>query len=185
MTDVQVSGATYAKTYENYDHTWNTPGEWWNWICRTLKTGNVFDPCPKHWQPGDPDGLERDWGLDTYCNHPGERGSTAIWWAKAMAEQKRYRDRMGLIWCMFNIEQLRYMDPSPFDLRGYLVMPKERIGFVWAGPDLFYPKEHKKAGEIRRKHGEVAASPGNWTAFYSSELPASTPVECKIVRMAR
>ena len=28
------------------------------------------------------------------------------------------------------------MNPSPFDIDGWLVMPKKRIGFVWGGPTV-------------------------------------------------
>ena len=86
------------------------------------------------------------------------------------------------------------MNPSPFDMDGWLVMPKRRIGFVWCGPTLVrldgatkgklveYDADIHDENWIVRRHGEVAKSPGNWTVFWSSVEPAETPEECVIVR---
>jgi hypothetical protein len=75
-------------------------------------------------------------------------------------------------------------------LRGWLVMPKVRIGFVWGGPDMvkddkgkLVPREEKFSDRATmRHHGQAMNSPGNWTVFWSSVEPAETPVPCDIIR---
>lgn len=81
--------------------------------------------------------------------------------------------RTGLIWCAFSVEQLRHMHPSPFHLPGWLVMPRERVAFIWGGPD------DPARGRV---HGQPGRSPGNWTVFWSTHPPATPPIESVIVR---
>lgn len=154
-----------ASTYANYSPDWWTPPEWMSWVYDTL--GDVFDPCPQWWDDVlNPSGLEIDWGDRCYVNHPGARGSTQRWWEKAEEEQPD-----ALIWCAFNVEQLRHLRPSPLEQPGWLVMPRRRIGFVWGGPT-----------NGKRVHGEVAKSPGNWTVFWTTAQPATPPVESLVLR---
>jgi hypothetical protein len=164
-------GASLAKTHENYAHTWWTPPEWLDWVTDTLG-GGWTDPCPEFYVPGQHTcGLEYDWQTSFYCNHPGARGSTPPWWSKF---HKSLSHGTG-IWCAFSVEQLRHMNPSPFEIPGWLVMPKERIGFVWGGPDI----------PGKRKHGQRMRSPGNWTVFWSSVEPAEPPSPCVIVETGK
>jgi hypothetical protein len=158
-----------AKTHENYSADWWTPRPWLKWVGRTLG-GGWFDPCPGNWN-GMISGLDVDWHRRTYCNHPGSRGSTKIWWEKADNEQRRMWGAMDIVWCAFSIEQLRHMRPSPFSLPGWLVMPRERTAFVWGG---------KTDG--KRVHGEPAKSPANWACWWTCVPPATPPVDCVIVR---
>lgn len=169
---------TVATTHANYSHDWHTPKEWLDWVTRTLGDG-WFDPCPPHWQPDDEDGLHAYWRGPTYVNHPGTRASVARdWWAKGV-RCLRERQVSALVWCAFNSEQLRYLDPSPFHLDGWLIMPRDRIGFVWGGPDVVTPNGKS------RLTGDVARSPSNWTVFWSSCAPARTPTDCVIVRTGK
>ncbi len=166
-----------ATTHENYAHTWWTPPEWLDWVSATL--GPWHDPCPRDWADRPQrSGLKRYWHTAFYCNHPGARGSTKPWWDKFAQSLQHGRG----IWCAFNSEQLRHMDPSPFQLPGWLVMPRDRVRFIWGGPDLY--KTHKPTGEkvLVRKHGERPKSPGNWTVFWSRVEPAEPPAPCVIVR---
>ena len=171
-----------ATLYENYSPMWFTPPEWLEWVTATFETSDWFDPCPSDWDDSKRNGLEGPWMQRCYCNHPGSRGSTSLWWGKAMAEHTK---GTALIWCAFNCEQLRHMKPSPFMQRGWLVMPEERIGFIWGGPDLTLTDGKmvpaQPGDEVHRAHGEIAKSPGNWTVFWSSAEPAPTPKPCVIV----
>jgi hypothetical protein len=172
---------TVADTYSDYSHDWHTPPEWWSWINETNANRTHYDPCPEDWDPThyqlcdvanwiDAFDCEDDLGL-VYVNHPGGRGETQRWWTEGV----RYVNEGGpLIWCAFNVEQLRHMRPSPFALDGWLVMPRERIGYLWGGPDTG-----------KRKHGERCKSPANWSVFWTTLKPAPTPVPCTIVRTGR
>jgi hypothetical protein len=154
-----------ATTHKNYSHDWYTPGPWMEWVYKTLGTTAVFDPCPEWWNEKDlPSGLDTPWTFPAYINHPGSRGSTAKWWAKAHSERLAANDWTDMIWCAFSVEQLRHMDPSPFFMDGWLIMPHKRIKF------------------INGSTGEVAGSPANWTVFWSSKKPAATPEGALIVR---
>lgn len=162
-----------AETHQNYSHDWWTPEPWLDWVRRTIGS-NYYDPCPGNWNPDWPSGLEAKWRDPSYCNHPGSRGSTAKWWKKACHEMQE--NEIELIWCAFNCEQLRHMYPPPFKLSGYLIMPRDRIPFIWGGPDII-PEKGKP-----RFHGKPMKSPGNWTVFWSTVAPARLPQECVIIK---
>ena len=133
-----------SATYRNYSSNWCTPPEWLEWIGAYLGD-DWFDPCPAEWNPSMPSALDIEWRRDTYCNHPGSRGSTKVWWTKAHAEIVAGRVRR-LIWCCFSVEQLRHMRPWPLSIgQAFVIMPRERVAFYRAG--------------------ERANSPGNWTCF--------------------
>jgi hypothetical protein len=105
-----------------------------------------------------------------------------VWWQKFI-EEEEYLGALPFVWCAFSVEQLRHMDPSPFGKEGWLVMPKERIGFLWGGPDI--PAKLDKNGKViakERKHGEPMKSPGNWTVFWTNCKPATPPQECLIIQ---
>lgn len=176
--------ATFAKTYQNYSPDWWTPDNWIEWVNATFKR-SFFDPCGRDWKKGDPSGLDIAWlrNAPYYVNHPGSRGSVVKWWPKFLHELK---EGIGVgIWCAFSVEQIRHMRPSPFELDGWLVLPRERVPFIWGGPDK-QVGTHKKTGEpIIRKYGEPATSPGNWTVFWSTENPATPPVESEIVKTGK
>ena len=161
-----MKGENKSERHADYSHDWWTPDEWMHWVHVTL--GDFHDPCSRAWQPSHPSGLDSDWGKRFYCNHPGARGSTLLWWEKFVLELNKGGDG---IWCAFSVEQLRHMHPSPLETPGWLVMPRKRIGFVWGGQDT-----------DKRKHGEAGKSPGSWTVFWSSVEPAETPIECVVVR---
>lgn len=168
-----------AKTHENYSSDWNTPPEWWRWASQTLRapTSRIFDPCPSNWTSNNPSGLEIQWKKRTYCNHPGSRGSAAKWWAKWIAERDRTWGNIRFVWCAFNVESLRHLEPSPFHLPGWLIWPRDRTAFVWGGPTMAATK--KRSARI---HGEPAKSPGNCAVWWCNVPPATPPVECVIVR---
>lgn len=170
--------ATVAISHANYASDWMTPPEWWEWVDETLGVDRlmtpVFDPCPHDWNSEQPSGLDVEWPPGpVYCNHPGSRGSAQIWWSKYIAEQERHRGKLRFVWCAFSIEQLRHMRPSPFHLPGWLVMPRDRISFIWGGPS-----------DDKRTHGEPCKQPTSWTVFWTNVEPATPPSECVIVRTA-
>jgi len=170
-----------ANTHRDYSADWNTPREWLEWAARTLRVpcAKMFDPCPAGWNPhSDPSGLEIDWLSPSYINHPGakSRGAAAKWWEKYQAEQERRAGRLSIVWCAFSMEQLRHMRRSPFHMPGWLVMPRTRTSFVWGGPRVI------RRGQIIRRRGQVAKSPGNWAVFWSNVEPVTPPVECVIAR---
>ena len=168
-----------ATTHENYSHHWHTPPEWIEWVEATIGKG-YYDPCPHDWTPGDASGLDDyPYPRSFYANHPGSRGSTGLWWPKFVSELGPEHG----IWCAFNDEQLRHMYPSPYHLRGWLVMPRECLGFIWGGPDIIVNKKAVEGGAepLWRRHGDRCKSPGNWTIFWTSAKPAETPSECVIV----
>ncbi len=172
-----------STSFANYSPCWWTPPEWMDWVTATLGQG-WFDPCPRDWEPGDPSGLlDLSWPYDrgVYCNHPGSRRSTVEWWAKFVSELGL--DEPG-IWCAFNCEQERHMCPSPWSIPGWFVRPRERLGFIWGGPDIITNEKAVAKGEAPkwRRHGSRCESPGNWTVFWSSAKPAPTPSPCVIVR---
>lgn len=160
-----------ATSYANYSPDWWTPEPWRRWISRTFRTTAWFDPCPGDWSPSEPSGLDVRWDSPCYLNHPGGRGEHLRWWAKYITEQP-----CDFIWCAFNAEQLRHLRPSPLALDGWLVLPRQRIRFVWGGA-TFTPARGKP-----RVHGEPARSPGNWAVFWSTVRPAQPPAECELVR---
>jgi hypothetical protein len=199
----------FAATYANYSPDWWTPGAWWDWVRASFGTDDVFDPCPGTWQPGDPSGLEIHWQWPAYVNHPGSRGSAQKWWSVAQlqtwtrcrcrvtAVPPNYTKRckecgerlMGrpleqspLIWCAFSVEQLRHMRPSPLEIPGTLVAPRERVAFLWGG-DSGRPEK----GGAMRIHGAPMRSPGNWTVFWASAgvEVATPPVESIVVPTGR
>jgi hypothetical protein len=157
-----------ADTYVNHSDKWFTPPEWQGWVSRTIGA-RYFDPCPEN---PTVDGLDMSikWANGpTYVNHPGKgRGSAQAWWDRVNTYQP-------VIWCAFNIEQMRVLDPSPLNLPGWLVMPGRRLSFIWGGPEEFV---NKKGETVFRKAGEPAKSPGNWTVFWTNVCPAPTPEEC-------
>jgi len=161
-----------ATTYGGYSADWWTPKIWRDWVTATLGDG-WFDPCPSDWTSDDLSGLDTEWQRNVYCNHPGGRGSAVQWWAKYQSEQRRYKGAQLLVWCAFSVEQLRHMDPSPFHLPGWLVMPRERTAFIWGG-----------ATTAARTHGKPAKSPANWSVWWTNAAPATPPVDCVIVRTA-
>lgn len=162
-----------ATSYQNYSPDWWTPPEWLRWVAGTLQTAVWFDPCPATWKSDDPCGLEVAWNRHTYCNHPGSRNSAAVWWRKYNREQSELRGEMLFVWCAFSVEQLRHLDPSPFYLPGWLVMPRSRTAFVWGGPT-----------DGGREHGEPCKSPANWAVWWTTAPPATPPAESVIVRTA-
>lgn len=168
-----------ATTYENYSHCWHTPEEWIAWVNETFLGKPVHDPCPKNWDGVDQH--ESTWGDRNYVNHPGERGSTPEWWRRCVWNLNRGN---AVIWCAFNVEQKRHMVPSPSMLPGWLIEPRERIGFIWGGPDIVVNEKavEKGAKPKWRRHGEQCKSPGNWTIFWSSVRPAPTPIPCVITQ---
>lgn len=175
--------SSYAQTYSNYSPDWWTPERWLAWVRETFER-DYFDPCPGDWQKGEqPSGLDLDWQSPCYVNHPGSRGSAQVWWSKYLEEKAYAKGGIDLIWCAFSVEQLRHMDPSPMLMSGYLVLPKDRVGFVWGGPDIEEKRDKNgKVTQKARKHGDVAKSPGNWTVFWSTVPPADPPDHCLIIR---
>jgi len=166
--EMEGERVTGSQMYKNYSADWWTPKLWLDWATITLG-GAYHDPCPAFYEDGDiPCGLSFVWpDADWYVNHPGTRGSTKVWWEKSVRELRRYSWRRNLIWCAFSVEQLRHMDPSPFHLPGWLVMPRGRTSFTSAAT------------------GEAGKSPANWAVFWTTAPPAEPPVECVIVRTGR
>ncbi len=151
-------------THQNYTDKWYTPQPWLDWVSATFGRTDWFDPCPANWD-GTTNGLELAWpgNRPVYCNHPGSRGSTKVWWEKFEFNARSRR----AIWCLFNMEQLRHTDPSPFTLDGYLIMPKRRIQFIDASTGL------------------LGKSPSNWAGFWSNVKPAETPEPCVIIKTGK
>jgi hypothetical protein len=145
-----------------------------DWVAATLKTPDWFDPCYWDWKPGDPSGLDIAWEDPTYCNHPGSRGSTALWWRKYRSESWRLAQ---FIWAAFSVEQLRHMRPSCLELPGWLVAPRTRVAWLWGGPDA-----PAADGRAARVHGQPMRSPGNWSVFWTTCKPARPPVESIVIR---
>ena len=162
-----------STTHRNYSHHWWTPPEWIDWVEETL--GDWHDPCPREYFRGRVSGIGRDtWGNRFYCNHPGSRGSTAVWWPEFVRHLGHHSGWGYLnsgIWCAFSAEQKRHMRPSCYDMPGWLIEPRKRIGFVWGGPDT-----------DKLRYGERGKSPGDWAVFWSSVEPTEPPEECVIVR---
>jgi hypothetical protein len=172
-----------AASYSNHAGTWATPEPWWEWICKTLKRGRrqVYDPCPADWHEGDKGcgmiaALSKAPGTPVYYNHPGNRSprNTDAWW-ESFCGHLQHEPNIGAIWCAFNVEQFRRLTPSVWSLDGYLLLPSARIPFVWCG-ESYTPTR----GSPRIK-GRTVASPGNWSAFWSSRPPARPPIPCRIV----
>lgn len=165
-----------AKAHATYSHDWWTPPEWIKWVAKTLGS-YWFDPCPVDWD-GKLDGLRalwtptpgRAWDYANehnlpplYVNHPGGRGQAQLWWDR-FREHSWYSP--GAIWCGFNLEQLRTLDPSPLQLDGWLVVPRKRIAY------------------IDGRTGERAKSPSQATFFWLNVEPAEPPEPCIITRTA-
>lgn len=179
-----------GKMHGNYAHTWWTPEEWMEWAFITMGSEYLWDPCPMDYEGGGHEsGLERRWAKRTYCNHPGGRGAAQEWWAKYQLEQARHLGAMRFVWCAFSVEQFRHLRQSPFELPGWIVWPRDRIGYVWGGPDMGMANgklvecvgEYEDL-EVHRKHGERQKSPGQWSAFWTNCEPANPPGNCMITR---
>ena len=174
--------SSLAKTYAFYSSDWVTPEPWWDWVYSTFGTDEVFDPCPTEWQPGEPSGLDIPWETGSYVNHPGSRGSAQRWWLKYQAERQRLDHMLRFIWCAFNIEQLRHLDPTPLGQPGFLVMPRNRTPFIWGGPNIAEKVNSEgKVTASARIHGAPMKQPGNWSVWWSTEKPAKPPVESIII----
>lgn len=173
--------SSLAKTHANYSHDWWTPPEWMEWVEATIgyEGVRIFDPCPRDWN-GTTSGLDVEWDESTYCNHPGSRGSARRWWGKYIAEQKRQHGAMRFTWCQFNVESIRQLYPSPFHVVGWLVWPRERTPFIWGGPDM--PEAKSCAARV---HGEPMKSPGNCAVWWTTDRPATPPVDSVIIRTGR
>lgn len=165
---------SYATSYSNYSHDWWTPAKWLEWAMETVG-GDMFDPCPPDWDPEQPSGLDIPWENPSYCNYPGgRRGGGQEWWLKFITEAARYDDPR-FVWCQFNVEGLRHLDPNPLELPGWLVWPRERTPFIWGGPDMKPPKGKE------RIHGELVTSPGNCAVWWSTVRPAEPPENSMII----
>jgi len=82
----------------------------------------------------------------------------------------------AVVWCAFNMEQLRILRPSPLELAGWLVVPRKRIGFIWGGETIVTKK-------TKRIYGERCDSPAQATVFWMNIPPAHRPpVESIILR---
>jgi hypothetical protein len=158
---------TIANTYKNYSSEWWTPNRWIKWVTATFGTNIWRDPCPRQWKPwGNIDGLQTKWSRKVYCNPPGGRGAPQAWWSKYIEERDRLikddpSQPMEFIWCAFNIEQLRYLEPSPLSLPGYLVMPKKRVAFEKGGEGVHV--------------GPTPKSPSNWAVWWTTVKPSCPP----------
>jgi hypothetical protein len=159
-----------ATVHRDSSPNWWTPPEWWTWVCETLDAYRPFDPCPDDWDGSlNISGLETGWQFPCYVNHPGsKRGAAQEWWNKAIYEDAFVQP---FIWCGFNLEQLWRLSPSPLLLPGWLVLPKQRVSFIWGGPDT-----------DKRKHGERQKSPANSTFFWTTVEPKQTPVPSLVLR---
>lgn len=159
--------------HKNYRSDWETPLEWWLWAEATLGGTIDLDPCPNpnvlNWRAVDnvdvsnfEDGLACEWHGNVYCNPPGANSGESVkpWWAHHLKERAA-GNLERLVWCFFNNEHTRHLDPSPWELPGYMVIPRVRVAFLKDG--------------VRQK------SPRNWTWFWTTERPARPPVDCFIV----
>lgn len=150
----------------SYSSNWYTPPEWLNWVEQTLGEG-YFDPCPMDWDPTQESGLLIPWGPRVYVNHPGGRGQAKKWWKKLENENPE-----RVIWCIFNMEQLRHL-PILYT-PGWLVLPNKRIGYIWGGPT-----------SGKRVHRQRMKSPTHWSGFWSNSLTANPPEACTILETGR
>lgn len=152
--------------HKNYSPDWSTPGAWCAWARFTLRGNIDLDPCStladnervgaSRLFTAGTDGLSQPWDGTVYCNPPGSNSSvsTRAWWEHAYGELAGGRCR-ALVWCLFNCEHARHLDPSPFDTPGWLVIPQRRISFL--------------------REGVPIRSPRNWAWFWSTLPPADTP----------
>lgn len=162
--------------FAGYSSDWWTPPEWWSWVEKTLRVdrSQIFDPCPADWNGNTAaSGLEIDWRSPCYVNHPGARGAAVAWWAKYIAEQERVHWRLQLVWAAFSIEQLRHLRPTPLHMPGWLVLPRKRVEWIWGGPT-----------DDKRQRGVRCTQPTSWSVFWTTEAPATPPVESIILRTA-
>ncbi len=143
--------------HKNYFSDWQTPPEWLAWVQSSLGKG-FQDPCPPN---PSADGLIIPWNHRVYVNPPGANSVKSItpWWNKYVTERNSGRTTR-LIWCFFNCEATRSIDPSPFNMPGEFVIPKKRVAF-W-------------------RDGKPFKGPRNWTWFWKSyEVPfVEPPVDC-------
>ena len=72
---------------------WMTPPEFYNDLNKEFAFN--YDPCPITWSPGDPDGLQSDWGTSTFCNPP--YSDVSRWIKKAHEEWKKGKTIVMLI----------------------------------------------------------------------------------------
>lgn len=180
-------------TTAEYSHLWYTPAEWLEWVRETFGQ-DYHDPCPQDWDGTD--GLLWCTDQPTYVNHPGGRGQFDKWHQAFYNHVQLFRG----IWCGFNLSQLRLAAKagrSFFEMSGYLILPHERVKYVWGGPTLykrpngeitenaFQTSLGQKPVKLFRKHGQPMPSPAHDSFFWSTTEPAVTPVNCSIVRTGR
>ena len=159
--------------HENYTSDWHTPPEWARWAADTMGAIDL-DPCAapaeahasiawSNIRAAEQDGLAATWHGRVYVNPPGSNSVRSIrpWWGKAMMHLAA-GEIEALVWCFFNWEAAITVRPSPFELDGWLVMPRARVKFI--------------------RNGEVGGSPRNRTVFWSSVRPANPPVDSLILR---
>lgn len=161
--------------HKNYSPDWGTPEPWAAWVRRTM--GRIdLDPasCPttndvvraERFFTQHNSGLDMPWTGFVYCNPPGCNSVKSVksWWSKGVKEYQ-LASVSKLVWCFFNNEHLRHVNPSPWRLDGYMVIPRKRIGFI--SPET----------------GKVQRGARNWGWFWSScEPDPNTPIPCWIVK---
>jgi hypothetical protein len=160
--------------HQNYASDWETPQEWCDWVNATLGTVDL-DPCGSAssldrlragmsylGEPGFKSGLDHAWFGNVYCNPPGANSSKSVkrWWRKLNESVPGVLEHV--VWCFFNNEHTRFLDRSPWDMSGWMVMPKKRVAFL--------------------RDGKPVKSPRNWTWFWTTKEPAKPPIDSLIVR---
>jgi hypothetical protein len=159
--------------HKNYRSDWQTPPEWVEWVHRTMG-GIDLDPCaPVQLEDYDDNptlagslftpaenGLAQEWSGLVYVNPPGSNSVRSVreWWEHA----HRQTAIDALTWCFFNCEAAQTLTPDPFKLPGYMVIPRKRVAFM--------------------TDGKLGKSPFNRTWFWTTSHPASTPIDCNIIR---
>jgi hypothetical protein len=157
--------------HENYSAGWGTPEPWLKWAADTMG-GIDLDPCgdPQHPTPHckttlSTDGTERVWRGKVYTNPPGANSIVSVkpWWEHA-ADCIGIGTVDAMVWCFFNCEATRHLEPSPWSMQGHMVLPSKRVAFLRGGVPIKQPR--------------------NWAWFwvYNTDYVAEPPVECRIVR---
>jgi phage N-6-adenine-methyltransferase len=121
---------------------WGTPKE----IYDPLHTEFKFncDPCPLSWKPGDPDGLQLDWGTSTFCNPPysnvnlwikkahdeWKKGKTVVMLINAITDTKAFHDYIyNKAELRFVRGRIKFVDPSNPEKKAPSVRPSMVVVF--------------------------------------------------------
>lgn len=132
----------HPKKGEKSSDKWFTPPE----ILDPLQAEFDFnhDPCPRDWQPGDPDALTTEWGDRSFCNPPysltgkfikkahdeWKKGKLVVMLINAVTETRAFHDYiLGKAEIRFIKGRVKFINPDRPDVKSPAPRPSIIVVF--------------------------------------------------------